>query len=916
MILTRVANTIRAEDGPSRPGQTDEFWYQPVGQFFSQAGMMVSPETALRYSAVYACLRFMGNAVGTTPLIMYERLADKGKERATGHPLYEVLRYQPNRYQTAMEFWRLMAICSWLYGNAYARIVPGPRGFVDQLIPIHPTNVEPPKLDKNSGEVTFVVRDPDTGRRTTMLEDEVFWLPGLSAGGVSGLGITEIAKDAIGLALAGEGYGARFFSQGANFGTILEHPGVLTEEGARRLASSFQAAYAGVGNSHKTVILEGGVTAKRDVVSPKDGQAEEQRRFQLEEVARFMGVPQHKIGILTNATFCLPADVEVYAETGPKSIRDVRPGEMVWSRGASGPVLSRVLGSTLSGYQPVLTIRTTNRTLRLTANHRVLARRRVLAPATATIGGIVTPDGWRRLEWATDWVEAGELSEGDTLVALGQLPETGTQYAPTRKVSEGFAEFCGLLLGDGGVRDGYITIARAGSALYMDHYRDVMRREFTKANGSAIHLQENERDTRFSSTLAARELTELGLRGVARTKRVPDWVFRLAPNLRLAVLRGFLDADGSVDKKGRIAFHSVNREMLSQMRHLCMGLGIPVTNLGRGEVNTTLPNGKSFHGEVFRFTCSDPAANRRIGSHDPRYQERFASGQPFGRKGRAYPRYGGAGFTEQGMELSRINSIERGEINEAVYDLAVEGTESFIANGVIVHNSNIEHQAIEAVQDAVMPLTTAIEQRIRMQLIIAKQRFFAEFLLANLLKADRLAEMQAVVLGVNNSLMTPNEGRSVLNLNPLPGGDDLRGPVNIEDIEASGRSRRDREVTEALINPGPMKVIGPDYRDRATALAEEMALTVVNREVKAVTHAAKRTASDRAAFTALVSEFYGEHQRFVGKVMHVSAEAAVEWCERQRRDLENFGVSVMERWPDEKPGELAALALDVEKAVT
>ena len=206
-------------------------------------------------------------------------------------------------------------------------------------------------------------------------------------------------------------------------------------------------------------------------------------------------------------------------------------------------------------------------------------------------------------------------------------------------------------------------------------------------------LSEQARQTRFKNVAVARELHLLGLGGTARTKRVPGWVFRLSAELRAAYVRGFLDADGSVDKKGRIAFSSCNSELLSQVRHLCMGLGVPVTNLGLQTGKTKLPNGRVAEFRQYRFTCSDPESNLLIGSNTPVYVERMRAGKPFFRKERNYPRHGGRDFAEEGCELARISSIERSTIHEPVYDIEVERTHSFIANGVVVHNSNIEQLA-------------------------------------------------------------------------------------------------------------------------------------------------------------------------------------------------------------------------------
>jgi tetrahydromethanopterin S-methyltransferase subunit G len=226
-----------------------------------------------------------------------------------------------------------------------------------------------------------------------------------------------------------------------------------------------------------------------------------------------------------------------------------------------------------------------------------------------------------------------------------------------------------------------------------------------------------------------------------------------------------------VDKKGRIAFHSVNKKMLSQMRHLCMSLGVPVTNMQHRIVRTTLPNGKGHTSEVYAFTCSDPAKNCLIWSNDARYQERLRNGNPFDRKGRAYPSYGGKDFEVPGCGLSRITSIEK-QATEPVYDLEVEGTHSFIANGVIVHNSNIEYQSIEFVMHTLRPWLVRWEQSIFTQLLMPEERkrYFAEFLVEGLLRGDMQSRYQAYATGRQNGWLSADDIRELENMNKLPDG--------------------------------------------------------------------------------------------------------------------------------------------------
>ena len=155
-----------------------------------------------------------------------------------------------------------------------------------------------------------------------------------------------------------------------------------------------------------------------------------------------------------------------------------------------------------------------------------------------------------------------------------------------------------------------------------------------------------------------------------------------------------------------------------------------MTNQYRHQGETRLPNGRMAAFDQQYFNCSDPGANRRIGSNIGRYRERLSAGRPFERKNRNYPRFGGSGFEETERSLSRITSISVGGA-EPVYDLELESTHSFIANGVIVHNTNIEHQSLEYVTRTLRPWAVRWEMALFDQLIVS-DRLFAEFNLEGL----------------------------------------------------------------------------------------------------------------------------------------------------------------------------------------
>ena len=264
------------------------------------SGAVVSPETALRVSTVWACVRLISDCVGMLPLIVYERLTNGDRERATAHPLYDVLHDQPNYRQTAFQFKKMLTAHLLLRGNGYARIVAGPRGFADQLIPLHPDRVTPQATQ--DGRMRYIYQ-PEAGPQVVYSDDDIFHLRGLSLDGVSGIGVIEYARETIGVSLAREQYGARFFANDSTPGGLLKTAGKLSPEGAKRVGESWRQAHSGYRAAHKVAVLEEGLEYQAIGVTNKDSQFIELGEATAEQIAgQWFGVPPHMIGLTSKAT--------------------------------------------------------------------------------------------------------------------------------------------------------------------------------------------------------------------------------------------------------------------------------------------------------------------------------------------------------------------------------------------------------------------------------------------------------------------------------------------------------------------------------------------------------------------------------------------------------------------------------------
>jgi HK97 family phage portal protein len=279
------------------PGFSDE-WYTTTPGAFSSAGAFVNVDSAMRLSAVWACRRLIADSLASSPLFVYRYMADGGRQRATQHPLFELLHSRPNRLQTSFEFVEQLTGDCLMRGNGYARILPGPRGFADQLVRLPPDDVTPERVGDT---VRYQVLQGD-GTKSVVNGEDVFHLRGLGDDGLVGLSVIQYARESFGVALAAEGYGARFFSQDARPGGVLKHPNKLTPEAAKRLKESWAAAHGGYGKAHSTAVLEEGVEWQQVGMSSEDAQFLETREFQIADIARWFGCPLHLIQETSKAT--------------------------------------------------------------------------------------------------------------------------------------------------------------------------------------------------------------------------------------------------------------------------------------------------------------------------------------------------------------------------------------------------------------------------------------------------------------------------------------------------------------------------------------------------------------------------------------------------------------------------------------
>ncbi|MGV0984410.1 MAG: phage portal protein [Limnohabitans sp.] len=277
-----------------------DFFFEPVASR-SSSGMRVSPDGALRLAAVYACVRILSETMASLPVVVYRRRSDGGKDRITDHWLYDLLAKRPNRFQNPFEWREMLQGHLALRGNAYNQIFTNGRGEITELMPIHPDRIRVELLA--NGEYRYRISDR-FGNDSVLPRGEVWHLRGLSSDGLMGMSPIELARESLGMALAAQGYGARFFANDAKpTGGWIEFPGSFKDAEAKKVfRESFQQAQSG-SNRHKVLVLDNGMKFHEVGVTNKDAQFLELRKFQITDIARLFRVPPHMIADLDRATF-------------------------------------------------------------------------------------------------------------------------------------------------------------------------------------------------------------------------------------------------------------------------------------------------------------------------------------------------------------------------------------------------------------------------------------------------------------------------------------------------------------------------------------------------------------------------------------------------------------------------------------
>lgn len=259
-----------------------------TGGGVTTSGTTVSNETAMRHATVYSCVNILSRVIGMLPCHMMERVGDQ-RNQAREFYLYEKIHDLPNEWMTAQDFWSMCISHLVLRGNFFALKEFDRYGRINGLIPLAPDVVYEVKQTKNYNLEYYIQVN---GQTFSMPQRQMMHIKGMTMNGYMGVNPIEYIRESVGLGLATEEFGARYFGSGTHPGMIVEHPGKLSEAASKNLRESLVQSYSGLGKSHKLMLLEEGMKAHAITINPEDSQFLDIRRYQKDEIVDiFFGMP-------------------------------------------------------------------------------------------------------------------------------------------------------------------------------------------------------------------------------------------------------------------------------------------------------------------------------------------------------------------------------------------------------------------------------------------------------------------------------------------------------------------------------------------------------------------------------------------------------------------------------------------------
>lgn len=289
----RPQDLVRPDD-PQR-------YYRRFLPYAQAAGVVVTNENALELSVVWGCVTAVVNGIAPSRWNVYTIDAKGQRKNLPDDPLSYLLNCRPNDDMTAIALREVLGFSALTWGNGYAEIGKSLSGKVTALWPLLPNRVQP-RRDPETLEMYYDVQQQD-GAIVRVPADRMYHLRGPGISGLMGDNLVARATMSMSLAAAQERFASTYFGNNTVIGGVIEHPKKMSPEAHERLKTSWADEHKGPDKAHGAVILEEDAKWHPYEVTAQQAQMVESRKFQIEEICRWYGVPPHKVQHLDRATF-------------------------------------------------------------------------------------------------------------------------------------------------------------------------------------------------------------------------------------------------------------------------------------------------------------------------------------------------------------------------------------------------------------------------------------------------------------------------------------------------------------------------------------------------------------------------------------------------------------------------------------
>ena len=302
-----LGNFLMTAENPTVSDLRDERQWQPMGFIsnITSSGVRVNPKNALTVSAYFDGIRIISEDIAKLPFPTFKRLAPRGREEVPDHPVYPLLKRSPNENMSAMSFRESMTANAISWGGGFALIERDARGTPMRLDIVHPSRV---KTDIDRQGRTFYEVGINKGKTSietiVVRQSNMFHLHGASDDGVNGYSVARLGAESLGRAIAQDRFSSSFFRSGSSpKGALRFAKRFRDPEELERLRTQWQETYSGELGWHKPLILEQGAEWQQITIPPEDAQMIESQNFSVAEVARWLRIAPHKLGLMDGATF-------------------------------------------------------------------------------------------------------------------------------------------------------------------------------------------------------------------------------------------------------------------------------------------------------------------------------------------------------------------------------------------------------------------------------------------------------------------------------------------------------------------------------------------------------------------------------------------------------------------------------------